>query len=129
MPDDQLFSPSVYDDVAYGLIYQGLKRDIIEKRVAEALDLVGMSGGQERSPYQLSLGEKKRVALAAVLAMRPQVLALDEPTAGLDPRGRRGIINLLASLGSDHAGCYARHDAGSGTLSARGGHGWRLYCL
>lgn len=108
MPDDQLFSPSVYDDVAYGLIYQGLKRDIIEKRVAEALDLVGMSGGQERSPYQLSLGEKKRVALAAVLAMRPQVLALDEPTAGLDPRGRRGIINLLASL--DQTMLAATHD-------------------
>ena len=107
-PDDQLFSPSVYDDVAYGLIYQGLDKDIIREKVSDALDMVGMSGGQARSPYQLSLGEKKRVALAAVLVMKPKVLALDEPTAGLDPRGRRGIINLLDSL--DQTMLAATHD-------------------
>lgn len=98
-PDDQLFSASVYDDVAYGLIYQGLEQEVIEIKVAEALELVGMSDSQKRSPHHLSLGEKKRVALAAVLAMQPGILALDEPTAGLDPRGRRGIINLLSGLG------------------------------
>jgi len=97
-PDDQLFSSTVYDDVAYGLIYQGLDKALIEERVAQALDAVGMPGSQARSPYHLSLGEKKRVALATVLCMRPEVLVLDEPTAGLDPRGRRGIPNLLAWL-------------------------------
>jgi len=97
-PDDQLFSSTVYDDVAYGLIYQGLDKALIEERVAQALDAVGMPGSQARSPYHLSLGEKKRVALATVLCMRPEVLVLDEPTAGLDPRGRRGILNLLAWL-------------------------------
>lgn len=97
-PDDQLFSSTVYDDVAYGLIYQGLDKALIEERVAQALDAVGMPGSQARSPYHLSLGEKKRVALATVLCMRPEVLVLDEPTAGLDPRGRRGILNLLAGL-------------------------------
>lgn len=97
-PDDQLFSSTVYDDVAYGLIYQGLDKALIEERVAQALDAVGMPGIQARSPYHLSLGEKKRVALATVLCMRPEVLVLDEPTAGLDPRGRRGILNLLAGL-------------------------------
>lgn len=107
-PDDQLFSASVYDDVAYGLVYQGLQAGLVKERVTGALAAVGMSGSEQRSPYHLSLGEKKRVALATVLCMRPQVLALDEPTAGLDPRGRRGIINLLAGL--DQTLLAATHD-------------------
>jgi cobalt/nickel transport system ATP-binding protein len=97
-PDDQLFSSTVYDDVAYGLIYQGMDQALINERVAQALETVGMPGSQARAPYHLSLGEKKRVALATVLCMWPDVLVLDEPTAGLDPRGRRGILNLLAGL-------------------------------
>ncbi len=97
-PDDQLFSNSVYDDVAYGLIYQSCPKESIKEKVAAALEMVGMPGCESRSSYHLSLGEKKRVALATVLVMQPRVLALDEPTAGLDPRGRRGIINLLKEL-------------------------------
>jgi cobalt/nickel transport system ATP-binding protein len=107
-PDDQLFSTSVYEDVAYGLVYQGMPSDMIKTRVGEALTVVGMSGSENRSPSHLSLGEKKRVALATVLAMRPEVLALDEPTADLDPRGRREIINLLGGL--DQTMLVATHD-------------------
>jgi cobalt/nickel transport system ATP-binding protein len=107
-PDDQLFSNSVYEDVAYGLIYQGLPAETIKEKVAAALKMVGMPGSEERSPYHLSLGEKKRIALATVLVMQPQILALDEPTTGLDPRGRRGIINLLAGL--DQTLLIATHD-------------------
>lgn len=107
-PDDQLFSNSVYDDVAYGLIYQSCPKESIQEKVAAALEMVGMPGCENRSPYHLSLGEKKRIALATVLVMQPQVLALDEPTAGLDPRGRRGIINLLKEL--DQTLVIASHD-------------------
>jgi len=107
-PDDQLFSSSVFDDVAYGLVYQGEDKIVIREKVAQALEVVGMPESQARSPYHLSLGEKKRVALATVLCMQPEVLALDEPTAGLDPRGRRGILNLLADL--DQTLIVATHD-------------------
>lgn len=97
-PDDQLFSPSVYDDVAFGLVYLGMTPVEIRLRVAEALAAVGMAGSEDRMPYHLSGGEKKRVALATVLCMQPRLLVLDEPTAGLDPRGRRELITLLCSL-------------------------------
>jgi cobalt transport protein ATP-binding subunit len=97
-PDDQLFSPHVFDDVAYGPIYQGFPREVIAERVAEALAAVGMTGYEKRSSYHLSGGEKKRIAIATVLSMRPQILVFDEPTAGLDPRARRELITLLAQL-------------------------------
>jgi cobalt transport protein ATP-binding subunit len=97
-PDDQLFSPRVFDDVAFGPLYMGLARPEVEARVAKALAAVGMSGFEERRPHELSIGERKRIALATVLSMDPEVLALDEPSAGLDPRARRGLINLLAAL-------------------------------
>jgi len=97
-PDDQLFSNSVFDDLAYGLRYQGLVEEQITERAARALEQVGMHRLAQCSPLQLSLGEKKRAALASVLCMQPEVLALDEPSAGLDPRGRRGIIKLLQQL-------------------------------
>ena len=97
-PDDQLFSPTVYDDVAFGLVYLGMKPAEIRLRVSEALAAVGMAGSEQRMPYHLSGGEKKRVALATVLCMQPKLLVLDEPTAGLDPRGRRELIALLGSL-------------------------------
>ncbi len=97
-PDDQLFSPTVFDDVAYGPLYMGLPEDEVRRRVERALAAVGMQGYGDRVPHRLSAGEKKRVALATVLAMEPSVLVLDEPTAGLDPRGRRMLIRLLDSM-------------------------------
>ncbi len=97
-PDDQLFSPTVYDDVAFGPTYMGLPRDEIDDRVLHALSLVGLENYGDRMPFHLSGGEKKRAAIATVLSMNPQVLVLDEPSAGLDPRARRGLINLLDQL-------------------------------
>jgi cobalt transport protein ATP-binding subunit len=97
-PDDQLFSPTVYEDVAFGPLHMGCPADETEVRVAQALAAVGMTGHEERMPHHLSLGERKRVAIATVLAMRPQLLALDEPSAGLDPRTRRSLIDLLRGL-------------------------------
>jgi cobalt/nickel transport system ATP-binding protein len=97
-PDDQLFSPTVFDDVAYGPLYMGLPKDEIRERVALALAAVDMAGFEERMPHHLSIGERKRIALATVLSMEPQLLAVDEPSAGLDPRARRGLISLLKSL-------------------------------
>jgi cobalt transport protein ATP-binding subunit len=97
-PDDQLFSHSVYEDVAYGPLYMGLERHTIEARVSSSLQAVGLEGFEGRVPHHLSSGEKKRVAIACVLAMEPEILVLDEPTAGLDPRARRELIALLDSL-------------------------------
>lgn len=97
-PDDQLFSPTVFDDVAYGPLYMGLTEDEVRRRVERALAAVGMEGYGDRVPHRLSAGEKKRIALATVLAMEPSVLVLDEPTAGLDPRGRRMLMRLLAQM-------------------------------
>jgi len=97
-PDDQLFSPTVYEDVAYGPLYQGLPPQEVQERVDEALKAVRMSGYARRVSHHLSVGEKKRIAIATVLSMKPEVLVLDEPTAGLDPRARRGLIRLLGEL-------------------------------
>ena len=97
-PDDQLFSPTVYDDVAFGPRYQGFAEDKVRALVGEALDTVGMGDYARRVSHHLSVGEKKRIAIATVLSMQPEVLVLDEPTAGLDPRARRSLINLLHDL-------------------------------
>ena len=97
-PDDQLFSPTVFEDVAFGLLYAGLPEEEIRDRVRWALAQVGLEGYAERVSHHLSPGEKKRAAIASVLSMRPQVLALDEPTSGLDPRTRRRLIELLQGL-------------------------------
>lgn len=97
-PDDQLFSPTVFDDVAFGPLYQGLPEGEVQLRVDQALAAVAMSAYKDRVSHHLSAGEKKRIAIATVLSMQPQVLVLDEPTAGLDPRSRRGLINLLRDL-------------------------------
>lgn len=97
-PDDQLFSPTVFDDVAFGPLHMGLPEAEIRQRVAKALSLVGMDGFEERLSHHLSLGQKKRVAIATVLSMDPEILVLDEPSAGLDPRARRALINLLREL-------------------------------
>jgi cobalt/nickel transport system ATP-binding protein len=97
-PDDQLFSPTVYDDVAFGPLYQGLPPAEVELRVTAALAAVRMVSYARRVSHHLSSGEKKRIAIATVLSMQPEVLVLDEPTAGLDPRARRTLINLLRDL-------------------------------
>ncbi|NOX64147.1 MAG: ABC transporter ATP-binding protein [Chloroflexi bacterium] len=94
-PDDQLFSPTVFEDVAFGPLHMGLPEDEVRSRVVEALSQVDMLEYQHRLSHHLSVGEKKRIAIATVLSMRPQILALDEPTAGLDPRARRRLIELL----------------------------------
>lgn len=93
--DDQLFNPTVLDDVAFGPLNLGLPPDEVRTRVTTALADVGMSGHEERVPHQLSGGEKRRVALAGVLAMRPEVLLLDEPTLHLDQTGQTELIALL----------------------------------
>ena len=97
-PDDQLFSPTVFEDVAFGPLHMGLPMKEVEARVTSALDAVKMSGFRDRLSHHLSVGEKKRIAIATVLSMDPQILVLDEPSAGLDPRVRRTLINLLREL-------------------------------
>lgn len=97
-PDDQLFSPTVFDDVAFGPLHMGLPQDEVQRRVSGALEAVGLAGAEGRVPHHLSGGEKKRVAIATVLAMDPEILILDEPTLGLDPRSRRGLMGLLREL-------------------------------
>jgi len=97
-PEDQLFSPTVFDDVAFGPINMGYSEAEVRRRVESALQQVGMAGYERRSPHHLSVGEKKRIAIATVLSMRPEVLVLDEPTSNLDPRGRWELIELLREL-------------------------------
>jgi cobalt transport protein ATP-binding subunit len=97
-PDDQLFSPTVYEDVAFGPLHMGFPEEQINQRVDEALAQVGMQSYAQRLSYHLSVGEKKRIAIATVLSMTPSILVLDEPTAGLDPRARRSLIGLLSQL-------------------------------
>ena len=97
-PEDQLFSPTVFDDVAFGPLYQGLPPDEVRQNVDQALDAVHMLAYKTRVSHHLSMGEKKRIAIATVLSMHPEVLVLDEPTGGLDPRSRRSLIHLLDEL-------------------------------
>ncbi len=97
-PDDQLFLSTVYDDVAFGPRNQGLPPAEVERRVEAALRLVGMWEAAQRPPHHLSIGQKKRVAMATVLSMDCDVLVLDEPTSGLDPRGRRELAGYLREL-------------------------------
>lgn len=97
-PDDQLFSPTVFDDVAFGPLHMGLSEATVRARVQNALAAVGMKEYTDRISHHLSIGEKKRIAIATVLSMEPEILVLDEPTAGLDPRARRTLINLLRQL-------------------------------
>ena len=96
--DDQLFCATVGEDVAYGPEQLGLPRREIEQRVTRALARVGLAGFERRVPQRLSGGEKKRVCLAGLLAYEPSILVLDEPSASLDPRGRRELIDILAGL-------------------------------
>ncbi len=97
-PDDQIFAPTVKQDVAFGPMNLGLGEEVIEKRVREALETVRLTGFEERAPHHLSTGEKKKVAIAGILAMQPEVLVLDEPTAGLDPGGAVRLIRLINQM-------------------------------
>jgi cobalt/nickel transport system ATP-binding protein len=106
--DDQIFNATVFDDVAFGPLNLGLSADEVRSRVKEALERVGLAGAEERVPFHLSGGEIRRVALAGVLAMRPGILLLDEPSMHLDPRGRREFIQLINSF--DVTKIIASHD-------------------
>ncbi len=99
-PEHQLFEESVYQDIAFGPKNLGLKKDEIEKRVKEVMGLVGLNYNQfkDRSPFNLSGGQQRKVAIAGVLALKPDVLVLDEPSAGLDPKGRKQLAELLRYL-------------------------------
>lgn len=107
-PNDQLFMPTVGEDVAFGPLNLGLPPDEVEQRLTSALTAVEALHLRQRPPYQLSGGEKRRAAIAAVLAMLPDILVLDEPSAGLDPHARRRLIGLLA--GFTHTKIVASHD-------------------
>ncbi|MFG2620541.1 energy-coupling factor ABC transporter ATP-binding protein [Streptomyces sp. NPDC048507] len=97
-PDDQLFMPTVREDVAFGPAAAGLRGAELEARVREALEQVGMEAFADRPPHHLSFGQRRRVAVATVLAMRPEILVLDEPSSNLDPASRRELADILRSL-------------------------------
>lgn len=97
-PDDQLFMPKVRDDIAFGPANLGLRGSALESRVDRALAAVGMEGLADRPPHHLSFGQRRRVAIATVLSMEPDILVLDEPTSNLDPAGRRELATILEAL-------------------------------
>ncbi|MFI6288509.1 energy-coupling factor ABC transporter ATP-binding protein [Streptomyces sp. NPDC051018] len=97
-PDDQLFMPTVREDVAFGPAASGLRGPALEARVADALTRVGMEEYADRPPHHLSFGQRRRVAVATVLAMEPEILVLDEPSSNLDPASRRELADILRSL-------------------------------
>ena len=107
-PDDQLFMPTVFDDVAFGPLNMGLDPAEVEARVQEALARVDAEPLRDKPPYHLSGGEKKRVAIATVLSMLPEILVLDEPTNGLDPQARRQLMGLLQAF--HHTRIITTHD-------------------
>lgn len=97
-PDDQIFMPRVWDDIAFGPINQGLNADEVHKKVKQAMEHLGLNGFENRVPHHLSYGEKKKVAVAGVLAMDPEILFLDEPTANLDMKARKELLSLIQNL-------------------------------
>ena len=107
-PDDQLFMPTVAEDVAFGPLNLGLDRGAAADRVTLALAAVRMAHGIDRAPHPLSLGQRRRVAIATVLAMRPRLLVLDEPSANLDPRARRELLEVLDTI--DRTMLVVTHD-------------------
>ena len=100
-PNDQLFAPTVKEDVAFGPMNLGLEHDEVERRIEESLKMVGMEGFEEKTPHHLSGGQQKRVAIAGIIAMRPEIMILDEPTAGLDPEGVDKVLNILNDLNKE----------------------------
>ena len=107
-PDDQLFMPTVREDVAFGPANLGLRGDELDERVSQALDAVGMLAFIDRPPHHLSYGQRRRVAVSTVLAMRPEILVLDEPSSNLDPASRRELADIL--LGLDLTTLMVTHD-------------------
>ena len=107
-PDDQLFLPTIYDDIAFGPRNMGLDEESVRYRVEDRLRLLGIEHLRDRTALKLSGGEKRMAAMATVLAMKPSVMILDEPTAFLDPKARRNLINVLKSL--PHTMLIATHD-------------------
>ena len=100
-PNDQLFAPTVKEDVAFGPMNLGLDYEEVERRVDEALTMVGMEQYKDKTPHHLSGGQQKRVAIAGIIAMRPEIMILDEPTAGLDPEGVEKVLNILDNLNNE----------------------------
>ncbi len=107
-PDDQLFCSTIYDDIAFGPRNLGLDEDRVKQRVDDRLELLGITHLRDRTPLKLSGGEKRMCAMATVLAMKPSVMIFDEPTAFLDPKARRNLINVLNTL--PHTMLIATHD-------------------
>ncbi|MBR0369462.1 MAG: ATP-binding cassette domain-containing protein [Methanobrevibacter sp.] len=100
-PNDQLFAPTVKEDVAFGPMNLGLSYEEVEKRMNEALTLVGMEKFKDKTPHHLSGGQQKRVAIAGIIAMKPEIMILDEPTAGLDPQGVEKVLDILNNLNKE----------------------------
>jgi cobalt/nickel transport system ATP-binding protein len=107
-PDDQLFMPTVYDDVAFGPLNLGMSPERVTERVTAALETVGCLELKQKPPHHLSAGQKRAVAIAAVLAMEPDILVMDEPSSSLDPKARRYLITLLKKF--KHTKIIASHD-------------------
>jgi len=97
-PDDQLFMPTLFDDVAFGPLNMGLAPEQVKKRVADALQTVGLAEMADKAPHHLSAGQKRAAAIATILAMRPKIITLDEPDGSLDPRNRKNLVKLLRFL-------------------------------
>ena len=107
-PDDQLFMPTVFDDVAFGPLNLGMDETSVRERVCKALNMVNSLALQDKPPHHLSCGQKSAVAIASVMAMEPDILAMDEPAANLDPKSRRSLITLLKTF--EHSKIIASHD-------------------
>lgn len=100
-PNDQLFAPTVKEDIAFGPMNLGLSYDEVEKRVEDALKMVGMENYEDKTPHHLSGGQQKRIAIAGIIAMKPEIMILDEPTAGLDPDGVEKVLNIMNQLNKE----------------------------
>ncbi len=107
-PDDQLFMPTVYEDVAFGPLNMGFDSKTVDEKVKKALEIVNCYDLKDKPPHHLSGGQKRAVAIATVIAMEPDILAMDEPSSNLDPKSRRALINLLKSF--THTKIIASHD-------------------
>ncbi|AZA11058.1 energy-coupling factor ABC transporter ATP-binding protein [Corynebacterium gerontici] len=119
-PDDQIFATSVAADVSYGPMNLGLDEAEVRKRVEDALEATGIQALAQRVPHQLSFGQRKRVALAGALAMHPAALLLDEPTAGLDPRGTEQLLAVLERLSEQGTALlFATHDVNAAVTLAQ----------